>query len=100
MAPLFSWTGQRVKMLEAFAMGCPVITTRIGAMGFPIRNGEEAILASTPAEFSNALCRLIESTDFRRQLGERGRRMVAEKFGWSRLAEDFLGVVEEAAVSN
>jgi glycosyltransferase involved in cell wall biosynthesis len=38
--------------------------------------------------------------DFRRELGERGRRMVSEKFGWNRLAEDFLGVVEEAAVSN
>jgi glycosyltransferase involved in cell wall biosynthesis len=100
MAPLFSWTGQRVKMLEAFAMGCPVVTTRTGAMGFPIRSGEEALLANTPAEFSDALRTLMGSMDFRRQLGERGRRMVIEKFGWNRLAEDFLGVVEEAAVSN
>jgi glycosyltransferase involved in cell wall biosynthesis len=100
MAPLFSWTGQRVKMLEAFAMGCPVVTTRIGAMGYPVRNGEEAIFADTPLEFSDALRTLIGSMEFRRQLGERGRRMVTEKFGWNRLAEDFLSVVEEAAVSN
>jgi len=100
MAPLFSWTGQRVKMLEAFAMGCPIVTTRVGAMGFPVRNGEEALLADTPLEFSDALRTLIGSMDFRRELGERGRRMVSEKFGWSRLAEEFLGVIEEAAVSN
>jgi glycosyltransferase involved in cell wall biosynthesis len=100
MAPQFSWTGQRVKMLEAFAMGCPVVTTRIGASGFPVRNGEEVLLADTPQEFSDALRALMDSIDFRRQLGERGRRMVTEKFGWNRLAEDFLGVIEEAAVSN
>jgi glycosyltransferase involved in cell wall biosynthesis len=100
MAPLFSWTGQRVKMLEAFAMGCPVVTTRVGVLGFPVRNGQEVILADTPHEFSSALRTLMNSIDLRQQLGERGRRMVTENFGWNRLAEDFLGVVEEAAVSN
>ena len=100
MAPLFSGTGQRVKMLEAFAMGCPVVTTRLGATGFPVRHGEEALLADTALEFSDALRILMDSMDFRRELGERGRRMVSEKFDWNRLAEDFLGVVEEAAVSN
>ena len=100
MAPLFSGTGQRVKMLEAFAMGCPVVTTRLGATGFPVRNGEEALIANTAPEFSDALRKLMDSMDFRRELGERGRRMVCEKFDWNRLAEDFLRVVEEAAVSS
>ena len=100
MAPLFSGTGQRVKLLEAFAMGCPVVTTKIGGTGFPIRHGEEAILAKTPAEFCDALRALAVSPDYRRRIGECGRRMVVEHFGWERLAEGFLGVVEEASVSN
>ena len=79
-------------------MSCRDDTNR--GMGFPVSNGEEALLANTPAEFCDALRTLIGSIDFRRQLGERGRRMVTEKFGWNRLAEDFLGVVEEAAVPN
>jgi len=99
MAPLFSGTGQRVKLLEAFGMACPVVTTPVGAMGFPIRNGEEAIIASTPDEFSAALQRLLMSADLRRKLGEQARRMIEERFGWECLAEDLLGVVEEAAVS-
>ena len=37
VAPLFSGTGQRVKLLEAFAMACPVVSTTVGAMGFPDR---------------------------------------------------------------
>jgi glycosyltransferase involved in cell wall biosynthesis len=81
-------------------MGCPVVTTGVGAMGFPIRSGEEAILANTPDEFIGALQLLIGSVEYRRTLGVRARRMIEEKFSWPRLAEEFLGVIEEAAVSN
>jgi glycosyltransferase involved in cell wall biosynthesis len=100
MAPLFSGSGQRVKLLEAFAMGCPVVTTPIGATGFPVRHGEEALLANTAAEFSDALRVLAGSLDYRRRLGECGRRMIVEKFSWDYLAGELLSVVEEAAVSN
>ena len=81
-------------------MGCPVVTTKIGATGFPIRHGAEAILADSPSEFCDALRSLAASPAYRRQIGETGRRMVVEHFGWERLAEGFLGVVEEASVSN
>jgi len=100
MAPLFSGTGQRVKLLEAFAMGCPVITTKAGAAGFPIRHGEDVILANSPVEFSDALRTLSSSLDYRRRLGESGRRMAVKHFGWDSLAVRFCGVVEEAVVSN
>jgi len=95
MAPLFSGTGQRVKLLEAFAMGCPVVTTTIGAMGFPIHQGQEAILANTPAEFLEALRKLASSVECRRRLGEAGRRMILDKFGWDRLAEAFLVLLKK-----
>ena len=99
-APLFSGTGQRVKLLEAFSMACPVITTTVGAMGFPITNGVEALIANTADEFVVALRSLVESVDQRRKLGQRGRTMIVERFNWDRIAEDLLSVVEEAAVSH
>jgi glycosyltransferase involved in cell wall biosynthesis len=100
MAPLFSGTGQRVKLLEAFAMGCPVVTTTIGAAGFPIQHGREALLANSVGEFSQALGTLASSVDCRRRLGDAGRRMIVDNFGWDRLAGGLLGVVEEAGISN
>ena len=93
-APLFSGTGQRVKLLEAFAMGSPVITTSVGAAGFPIVNGKQAIIADTPAEFRAAVATLASSSDLRTQIGRAGRQMIVDNFTWDRLGRQFLDVVE------
>src|SRR3954466_4758863 len=60
-APLFSGTGQRVKLLEAFGLACPVITTSLGALGYPIRDGREALIANSAEEFRSALAKLQSS---------------------------------------
>ena len=99
-APLFSGSGQRVKLLEAFSMACPVITTTIGAMGFPVENGVQALIADSLEDFSAGLRQLTASIEYRRRLGAQARKMMLDHFSWDRLAEDFLNVVEEAAVSN
>jgi glycosyltransferase involved in cell wall biosynthesis len=100
LAPLFSGSGQRVKLLEAFSMACPVVTTRIGAMGFAIQDGVHAFLAETPDEFETALQRLIANPGLRRQTGQNARAMILDRFTWSRIGREFLDVVAEAAVSN
>jgi glycosyltransferase involved in cell wall biosynthesis len=100
IAPLFSGTGQRVKLLEAFAMACPVITTQVGAMGFPIQSGQEAFLAETPVEYERALRRLISDPELRRRVGQNARRMILDRFTWSRIGGELLDVVAEAGVSN
>jgi glycosyltransferase involved in cell wall biosynthesis len=56
-------------------------------------------LPNTAEEFTAALRLLIDSVEYRRTLGVQARRMIEEKFGWQTLAREFLGVIEEAAVS-
>jgi glycosyltransferase involved in cell wall biosynthesis len=96
-APLFSGTGQRVKLLEAFAMGCPVITTSLGAEGFPVRHGIEALVANNVEEFCSALRALSSSETFRQELGVNARMMIAKSFDWEYIGDQFLKVAEEAA---
>jgi glycosyltransferase involved in cell wall biosynthesis len=100
VAPLFSGTGQRVKLLEAFATACPVVTTRVGAMGFPIENGVQAFLAETPDEYESALSRLISDSRLRRRVGQNARQMILDRYTWNRIGGELLDVVAEAAVSH
>ena len=94
-APLFSGTGQRVKLLEAFAMGSAVITTTVGAAGFPIVNGQQAIIADTAADFRAAVSTLACSPELRAQLGKEARQMIVDKFNWQTIGQQFLDLVEE-----
>ena len=93
--PLFSGTGQRVKLLEAFAMGCPAITSSLGAAGFPVKNGVEALIADTAEDFTAALRQLVSSEQMRRQLGENARRMIVRDFSWQRIGQQLLDLVKQ-----
>lgn len=93
-APLFSGTGQRVKLLEAFAMGCPVISTSLGASGFPVRAGVEAFIADNAEDFAAALRRLVSSEELRRQLGAGAREMIVRGFSWQQVGLQLLELVE------
>jgi glycosyltransferase involved in cell wall biosynthesis len=100
VTPLFSGSGQRVKLLEAFSMASPVVTTSIGAVGFPIESGVQAVVAETAQEFIAALRRLVQDHPLRKRLGHNARNMILEKFTWQRISKDFFDVVSEAAVSH
>ena len=93
VAPLFSGTGQRSKLLEAFSMACPVIATSVAAYGYPASSGRELFIANSPAEFRNALSQLIASERLRTEVGLAGRKMIEKHLNWSQIAPRFLEVV-------
>jgi len=93
-APLFSGTGQRVKLLEAFAIGVPVITTALGAAGFPVVNRKHAVIANNAVEFRAAVAELAASLELRSRLGREARRMILERFTWESIGAQFLDLVE------
>ena len=74
-------------------MGCPVVTSSLGAAGFPVRHGVEALVADTAADFAEALGQLITSADLRRRLGEKAREMILRDFDWEKIAPKFLDLV-------
>ena len=98
VAPLFSGTGQRVKLLEAFAMACPVITTSVGAKGFPLKHGHEALIADDAEQFTAALRGLLSSIDIRVRLGANARQMIEEEFSWNRIGKELLDLVKSGSV--
>lgn len=86
IAPIRSGGGIRVKILEALAMGRPVVTTRLGAEGLPLEPGEHALFADSADEVAAQVARLLSDRALAEGLAANGRALVAREFGWEALA--------------
>ena len=93
VAPMLSGSGTNLKILEYLATGVPVVTTRIGAEGLPLRHGETAALAD-PADVPAATVRLLRDPDRRETLGTNGRDLAVSEFSWSRTLEPYERAIE------
>lgn len=79
-APLRAGGGTRIKILEAFAHGRPVVATPLGAEGIAARNGEHLLLAESADELAAAVCRLIEAPALGCALARRARGLVSRAY--------------------
>ncbi len=86
VVPLRIGGGTRLKIFEAMAMAKAVVSTRVGAEGLPIVDGEHARLADDPARFADVVVTLLRDPAERARLGQRARQLVLEHFDWSAVA--------------
>jgi polysaccharide biosynthesis protein PslH len=82
IVPLHSGSGMRVKILEAFARGIPVVSTRLGAEGIQARDGEHLLLADEPNEFARALTRILCDPNEGMRLTRAARALVESRYDW------------------
>lgn len=59
IAPIRFGTGTRVKIIESFALGCPVVSTTLGAEGIEMTPGEAILIGDTPADFARCCVTLL-----------------------------------------
>lgn len=85
VVPLRSGGGTRLKILEAFAAGRPVVATTIGAAGIDARHEVHLLLADTPADFRDAISRLVQDPELRNRLVDRAAGLVRERYEWSKI---------------
>jgi glycosyltransferase involved in cell wall biosynthesis len=78
--PLLSGGGMRVKILDAWAWGLPVVSTAVGAEGIDVTPGTDALLADQPAEFASAIVGLLDDPSERARLGASGRQRVLASY--------------------
>ena len=80
IVPLRIGGGVRLKIIEAWAKGVPVISTPVGAEGLPYKDGESLFLASNPVEFVRSIKTLINNPETRQNLINNGRKLVENHF--------------------
>ncbi len=96
IVPIRIGGGTRLKIYEALAMEKPMVSTTVGAEGLPLNNGEELLIADTPAAFADAVVRVLADQAFAHQLGQRAAKTVRERFGWERVAAGFAEICQHA----
>ena len=72
----------RVKILDAWLWGLPIVSTPIGAEGIELRDGENILIADDPGSFADATVRVLTDSDLNHQLRTEGRRWVEQNYAW------------------
>lgn len=85
MVPLRIGGGTRLKIVESLAIGCPVVSTTIGAQGLDLSDSHHISLADTPADFAATIQRILTDHATRQTLAAAGRQQTLDHYTWSAL---------------
>jgi glycosyltransferase involved in cell wall biosynthesis len=95
VVPLHHGGGTRLKILEAMALGTPVISTSKGAEGINAQHGRDILIADTPEAMADAIHNLLNDADLRARLSAAGRTLVEQEYDWSKIAGRLLNMVSK-----
>jgi glycosyltransferase involved in cell wall biosynthesis len=92
IVPLRQGGGTRLKILEAMALGTPVVSTSIGAQGLDLIHGEHILLGETAGELAAHALALMRDSALARRLADSAREFVSAKYQWPSIAERFASI--------
>lgn len=80
--PVRAGGGMRVRILEAFARGMPVVTTTVGLEGIDAKPGSDVLVADSPNDFAQSTIQLLSDGELQARLSANGRHLAKEKYDW------------------
>jgi len=93
VAPVFSGSGTRLKILEYMTAGIPVVSTHKGAEGLHVQNGWNILLADREPDFSTEICKLLSDSQLSAAFGKRGREVVDNHYSWKTIMNNWHDVL-------
>jgi sugar transferase (PEP-CTERM/EpsH1 system associated) len=82
VAPLRFAAGVQNKVLEAMAVGLPVVTTTYVNNGLEAEDGRHLLVADEPEQFADSVITLLKDAQLRRKIGRAGREFVMKQYRW------------------
>lgn len=99
VAPLRIARGTQNKILEAMAMGVPVVCSREAAGGVDAIAGENLLVATTPQEYCDAILRLLENPAERARFAQSGRARVLSHHAWPSSMKRLDAIIDQCMTS-
>jgi GT2 family glycosyltransferase len=96
ICPILTGSGVRVKLLEAYAAGIPVVSTTVGAEGLANHDGDTCALADTPAAFAERTLALLADPAYAAALAERARAEVVNHWDMATITRQLADSYREA----
>jgi glycosyltransferase involved in cell wall biosynthesis len=90
IVPLRAGGGTRLKILNSWAMGKPVVSTSIGCEGLEAADGRNILIRDDPKAFAEAMLAVLSDADLARRLGEAGRETAERLYSWNVIGQDLL----------
>ena len=100
IAPLLSGGGTRLKILEAMALGTPVVATSKGGEGLDAQAGEHLLIADSPRDFAESVLKLLHDGGESQKLITNAQQLVRERYDWAGTLAVYLEVIEKISKSN
>jgi len=87
IAPLLHGSGTRLKILEYFSCGLPVVSTSIGIEGLEVRNGKNVLVEDNMDTFAAKVIVLLQDRMLSMKLGKAARSLVIDKYDWKKIGK-------------
>lgn len=98
VCPITDGGGTRLKILDALAMGMPIVSTTFAASGLTLRGGEHLLLADTPNAFVDQVLHVLSDSELRRRLAESACDIAKRTYSWDTIGRSLVAAYEQAAL--
>lgn len=95
VAPLRAGGGTRLKILEAMALGRPVVSSSVGCEGLDVVNGEHLLIADRPDHFAQEMVRILTDRGLHERITANARQLVVTRYDWDVIAKQLMQVYAE-----
>ena len=99
VVPLLHGSGTRLKILEAWAVDRPVVTTSKGCEGIECRDGHDLLVADTPHAFVDGICRLLDDREFAARIARQARQTLLARYDVRSLADRLHATIDDLPIA-
>lgn len=95
VVPLFSGSGTRLKILEAFSFNLPVVSTTVGAEGLPYKDEKNIIIANEADEMREGISKIFTDKQYAESLSISAYELVTIDYNWEKIGKNLIHEIEK-----